>query len=100
MRIIREIQAGLGISGIASCIDLERSDLPVRRDRPYEQEKRYERGEEEQDAAAPPAALIFWSPGIQVGQAHPRSTLAPAGYDLCFAPARLSAGRYGLVTVP
>jgi hypothetical protein len=100
VRVIGEIEAGLGICGASGCIDLERTYLPIRRDRPYQQEKPYECGEEEQETTTPPAALFLRGSGREIRQAHPRSTLAPSDYDLCFAPALLSARRYGLVTVP
>lgn len=99
MRVVREIETRLGIGGVPGRVDLEGTDFPVGGDRPHEKEEPDECGEKEQEAATPAAALFLRRSGREIRQAHPRSTLAPSDYNLCFAPPLLSASRYGTVTV-
>jgi hypothetical protein len=100
VRVIGEIEARLGVGGVAGRVDLEGTDFPVGRDRPDEKEEPYECGEEEQEAATPATALFLRCSRRETRHAHPRSTLALSDYNLCFVPALLSASRYGFVTVP
>jgi hypothetical protein len=99
MGVIGEIEARLGIGCAPGRVDLEGTDLPVGGDRPHQKEEPYECREEEKETTTPAAALFLRRSGREIRQAHPRSTLAPSDYNLCFAPALSSASRYGTVTI-
>ena len=71
MRIIGKVQAGLWIGRASADVDLERTDLPVCRDRPNEEENRDDRSEEQQQATAPASAAFPNQIGTQAGNAHP-----------------------------
>ncbi len=85
MRVVGEVKAGVRGRGVAAGIDLERSDLPIGRDRAYQEEESDERGEEEQEAAAAAPALLFRGIRRQAGDTHLRSTLARSNYGASFA---------------
>jgi hypothetical protein len=67
MRIIREVEACLRVSGIAADIDPERPDLPVGGNRAHQEEDEDQAGEEQQESKPPaPTAFLFASRGLNV----------------------------------
>lgn len=61
MGVVGVIEAGLRVSGAANRIDLERADLPVRRNGPHQEEDGDQAEEEQQEAdLATPAPVILF----------------------------------------
>jgi hypothetical protein len=98
MRIVGKIEARLRVGGATRGIDLEGAYLPVGRDRPHNEEESHESRKEKQESTAPAPALVFGFSNRPFGEAHPRSTLAPSGYDLSFASPPGAASCHGFVT--
>ncbi len=67
MRIIREVQACLRVSGVAANVDPERTDLPVGGNRAHQEEDEDQAGEEQQESKPPaPTAFLFATRGLNV----------------------------------
>jgi hypothetical protein len=88
MGIVREVEAGLRIGGTADGIDPERTDFPVGRDRPDQEENQDQPGKKQEKSKPPPAPAVLRILGTPRWKAHLGPTLAPPGYDPCFTRGR------------
>jgi hypothetical protein len=84
MRVVREIEAGCRIRGIAARVDPEGADFPIGGHRANQEKQREQAAEEQKEAESPTAALLRL-PGSRGKQSHLRPTLLRANYSPSFA---------------